>query len=61
MNRKLMEQAYDPLLRGIMAALKRAAERARLEAERTGTCLIVARGKGWVRVPPKPQSGSTKS
>jgi hypothetical protein len=61
MNRKLMEQTYDPFLRGIMAALKRAAKRARLEAERTGTCLVVARGKGWVRIPPKSQSGSTKS
>jgi hypothetical protein len=61
MNPKPIEQAYDPVLRGATAALKRAAKRARLEAERTGTCLIVARGKGWVRIPPKSQSGSTKS
>lgn len=61
MNPKPIGQARDPVLRSATAALKRAAKRARLEAERTGTCLIVARGKGWVRIPPKPQSGSTKS
>lgn len=60
MNRKPTKQAYDPLLRGVMAALKRAAKRARLDAERTGTGLIIWRGKGWVRIPPKSQSGSTK-
>ncbi len=60
MNPKPIEQAHDPVLRGATSALRRAAKRARLEAERTGTCLIIARGKGWVRVPPKPRSGSTK-
>jgi hypothetical protein len=60
MNPKPIEQARDPLLRTAIYALKRAAQRARLEAERTQTCLIVSRGKGWVRIPPKPQSGSTK-
>ena len=61
MNRKPTKQTYDLLLRGVMAALKRAAQRARIEAERTGTCLIIWRGKGWVRVPPIPPAGSTKS
>jgi hypothetical protein len=61
MNPKPIEQAQDPVLRGATAALRRAAKRARREAERTGTCLIVARGKGWVRIPPKRKSGSTKS
>lgn len=61
MNPKPIEQAHDPILRGATAALKRAAERARIEAERTGTCLVVSRGKGWVRVPLTPPAGSTKS
>jgi hypothetical protein len=59
-NPKPIERAHDPALRGATAALRRAAKRARLEAERTGTCLIIARGKGWVRFSPKPQSGSKK-
>ena len=53
-NPKPTEQANDQLQRGVMAALKRASKRARLEAERTGTCLIIARGESWIRVPPKP-------
>jgi hypothetical protein len=63
MNPKPIERAHDPVLRGATAALKRAAKRARLEAERTGTCLVVARGKGWVRISPKPkpESEPTKS
>jgi hypothetical protein len=61
MNPKPIEQAHDPVLRGATAALKRAAKRARLEAERTGTCIVVRRGKGWVRISPKRQSGSSKS
>ena len=62
MNRKPIQQNYKPLMRGVMAALKRAAKRARIEAERTHTCLIVSRGKGFVRISPsrldKPASGT---
>ena len=60
MNPKPIEQARDPLLRTAMYALKRAAKRARLEAERTQTCLVVRRGKGWVRIHPTPRAGSMK-
>jgi len=60
MNPKPIEEARDPVLRGATAALRRAAKRARLEAERTVTCLIIASGKGWIRISPKPQSGSKK-
>jgi len=60
MNSKPIEHARDPILRTAMYALKRAARRARLEAERTGTCLIVRRGKGWIRISPKPRLGSKK-
>lgn len=61
MNRKPTKRVYDPLLQGIMAALKRAATRARIEAARTGTCIIIWRGNKLVRIYPKPQSGSNKS
>jgi hypothetical protein len=60
MNRKPTKRVYDPLLQGVMAALKRAAKRARIEAERTGTCIIIWRGNHLVRISPKRQSGSTK-
>jgi hypothetical protein len=60
MNSKPIEQAHDPVLRGATAALKRAAIRARIEAERTGTCIIIRRGNKLVRISPKSKSGSTK-
>lgn len=60
MNRKPVDQKYRPLMRGVMAALKRAAKRARRDAERTGTRLVISRGMGWIRIFPKPQSGSKK-
>jgi hypothetical protein len=60
MNRKPIDKARDPILRTAMDALKRAAKRARLEAERTGTCLIIRRGDGWARVPVQRRSGSKK-
>jgi hypothetical protein len=53
MNPKPIEQARDPILRAATAALKRAAQRARLEAVRTGTCLVIWRGNRIVRIPPK--------
>lgn len=52
MNPKPIEQAHDPIMRTAFAALKRASQRARLEATRTGTCLVISRGKDWVRIPP---------
>jgi hypothetical protein len=61
MNHKPTKRTYDPLLRGVMAALKRAAKRARIEAERTGTCIIIWRGNNLVRISQKPQPESTKS
>ena len=60
MNPKPIEKAHDPILRGATAALKRAAKRARIEAERTGTSLIIWRNNGLVRISPKRQPGSTK-
>jgi hypothetical protein len=60
MNPKPIEKARDPILRTAIYALKRAAKRARLEAERTGTCLVVRRGKTWVRISPKSLAGSKK-
>jgi hypothetical protein len=59
-NPKPIEKANDPILRGVTAALKRAAKRARMEAARTGTCIIIWRNNKIVRISPKPQSGSTK-
>lgn len=52
MNPRPIEQAHDPIMRTALAALKRASDRARLEAVRTGTCLVISRGKDWIRVPP---------
>jgi len=61
MNRKPTKQVYDLLWQGGMAALKRAAKRARIEAARTGTRIIIWRDNRAVRISPKLQSGSTKS
>jgi hypothetical protein len=61
MNKKPISQARDPLLRGVMKALKRAAKRARREAEMTGTCLIIDDGQGIVRIDPKTMKRSKKS
>ena len=44
--------------RGLMAAIKRAAERARQLAEQTGTDLIVMRSGKVVHVPPKQKLSS---
>jgi hypothetical protein len=60
MNPKPIEQARDPLLRAVMAALKRASLRARQEAERTGTCLVIWRGNRIVRISPKPAEPMSK-
>ena len=57
MKKKSMDEARDPFLRGSMNALRRAGKRARREAEKTGTCLIVDDGQGLVRIRPKRKSG----
>lgn len=43
MNNKPLEQSGDAVLRGTLAALKRAAKRARARAQRTGTRVVVSR------------------
>jgi hypothetical protein len=58
MKNKPNDEAIDPFLRGTMNALKRAGKRARREAEKTGTCLIVDDGQGLVRIRPKRNPGS---
>lgn len=52
MNAKDIGEARDPLLRGSMPALVRAAERARQEALRTGTRLVQVRDGKLVYVDP---------
>lgn len=52
MNRKSIEHAKDPDLRGSVAAIRRAARRARLVALNTGTKLVVARSGSFVLVTP---------
>ncbi len=52
MNKKAIEQANDPDLRTSMAALRRAARRAREVAASTHTQLILARDGRWFRVGP---------
>lgn len=44
MNDKPLERSGDVVLRGTIAALHRAAQRARELARRTGTRLVVSRG-----------------
>jgi len=61
MNKKPINEARDPLLRGAIHALRRARKRAQREAEKTGTGLIVSEGKtGWIRISPMRKSGSKK-
>jgi hypothetical protein len=52
MNPKPIEQAKDPDLPASLVALRRAAQRAREVAIRTGTRLVVARNGEWVRIKP---------
>lgn len=52
MNRKSIDYAKDPALRTSLAALQRAAKRARRVAANTGTQLVVARNGKFVRVAP---------
>jgi hypothetical protein len=52
MNPKSIEQARDPDLRNSLAALKRAAKRARETALRTKTRVVIASDGKWVRVSP---------
>ena len=52
MNRKSIDHAKDPDLRASLAAMRRAAKRARLVAAKTGTQLVLARNGKYVRVAP---------
>jgi hypothetical protein len=61
MNDQPIEQAQDEDLRQSRVAMMRAAERARELAERTGTELVVARGREVAYLKPEaagPQQGS---
>ncbi|MFA5529840.1 MAG: hypothetical protein WDA11_04140 [Thiohalomonadaceae bacterium] len=55
MNTKRIEEARDPDLAQSFQALRRAAQRARELAARTGTDLIVQRGGRIERLPGKPE------
>lgn len=48
-----IENARDPFLRNSMAAMRRAAQRAREVAISTHTALIVAKEGKWVRIHPE--------
>ena len=50
MNAKDISQAKDPLLRGSLAAMQRAAELARQTAIQTGTELVISRDGQVVRI-----------
>ena len=52
MNPRNIEQAKDRYLPASMTALKRAAQRARELAQRTGTALVLAKEGRIERVPP---------
>lgn len=52
MTEKCEVQPVPQDVRDIMAALRRAARRAREEAIRTGTCLVIVRDGKIVHVPP---------
>ncbi len=52
MNSKVIEQAKDPDVRASVAAMRRAARRARELAASTHTQLILARDGRWIRVAP---------
>lgn len=57
MNSKTIEQANTADLRGSLAALQRAAQRARELAAQTGTELVVSRNGVIERIKPKPEAG----
>jgi len=52
MNPKPIEQAKDPVVRASLAAMERAARRAREVAARTGTRLVLVRDGKLVLVEP---------
>lgn len=52
MNRKSIERAKNPDLRGSLAAIRRAAKRARVVAANTGTQLVLARNGKFILVAP---------
>lgn len=52
MKRKSIDHAKDPDLRASLAAIRRAAKRARLVAAQTGTQLVLARNGKYILVAP---------
>lgn len=50
MTEQELGKAKDEDLKGSLAAIRRAAQQARAQAMRTGTAIIVARNRQWVRV-----------
>ena len=56
MNSKTIEQANTADLRGSLAALQRAAQRARELAAQTGTELVVSRDGVIERIKPQPDA-----
>ena len=56
MNSKTIEQANTADLRGSLAALQRAAQRARELAAQTGTELVVSRDGVIERIKPQPEA-----
>ncbi|MFA7605287.1 MAG: hypothetical protein WCY08_01740 [Rhodocyclaceae bacterium] len=58
MNSKTIEQANTADLRGALAALQRAAQRARELAAQTGTELVVSRNGVIERIKPQPDAAS---
>ncbi len=50
MTQQELGKAKDEDLKGSLAAIRRAAQKARTQAVRTGTAIIVARNQQWVRI-----------
>ncbi|MHB1358365.1 MAG: hypothetical protein ACYCWC_02135 [Rhodocyclaceae bacterium] len=59
MNKQPIEQAHDADLRLSYAALRRAAQRAREMAWRTGTAIVVSRQGVIEHLPPQPWPAPT--
>jgi hypothetical protein len=58
MNTRPLDEARDPDLRGSLAALRRAARRAREIAAQTGTAIVVSRNGVIEHVRPQPAATS---
>lgn len=58
MNTRPLDEARDPDLRGSLAALRRAARRAREIAAQTGTAVVVSRNGVIEHIRPQAPTGS---